>query len=948
MEQNGKVLFTMDKSYLIAFHMAARDGLHEVLLSMLSKYSGSRDELLRSTSGDCRMPLHYAVERGHVECVRVLLEYGADPTAVSGHQPQPIHLACSRNKLDIVKVMVEKCGENVLQSCDQDGKTTLHSSITLKCCSSLISYLVDKGVGINEADSNGLTPLSNAIQHGTIQAVGKLLEHGGDPLIKDRHGYTALHTAVISERIEAFKKVVSSNAIEIMSKTADAQGYYPIHHALKLGLHDMVAILLTVTSDMFKDEDGNNYLHLAAASGKEETLLHLLGKPFAQCMLNEANTAGSTPLHCAAVSSKPNIVKILLNRGAIIHRDRNGRTPFMCACCTGNLAMVKLLYKGSEYQRDWVDHNRHTALHLAIDGKNAEVIAFCLDAGVDVTLNRNKISFFDKILAQKEKKLAKVVVSHKRWEECIDVHSPDAPHPILCILDQMPDVYQIILDQCHTKSSLDRTHPDYWEEFNFKCLDVSLENHLLHKSIPTSTDTIELTEFDQSYCKSFHGSDNAEMEGIKQQKKHAGSFTVLQKLVKHRLESYMLHPIVLEFMKMKWSRFGFLFQLTTIGIPFLLALLFSVNVVLVRQDFNALATSENVSANSSSNGYDSLTKTSQALLIISLLLALLSLLHFIFEVYVEGSKLLFFFTKSLYVWTNFIASSCIVIFLLSVLIVGLDMALWDSAAIGVLFAWFTVGLSLQFVQLMNIGVYITMMISTMKLVVIVTSSLIVFLLGFVFAFYIVLDPVESLQYDTIGLSLFSTLHSLIATTDFIGIVDVYRSGGLRYTVLVFLLLVLLIVMVPIVFINLLIGLAIGDIDRIQRDATFTRQSIEVRSLSSVDRKFIPHSWTRRFSKKHHRIFPNKPKLGVWFKRVFQEYFFTSDEFNDNEFSTLHDTMTEKFAESREFHSEFYDKFDRRIDQLTTDESSQINKLKQLENLIDTKFKHFEGLLESPK
>lgn len=194
------------------------------------------------------------------------------------------------------------------------------------------------------------------------------------------------------------------------------------------------------------------------------------------------------------------------------------------------------------------------------------MISFFLDIEMAIVLSANKDSFLDKILALNDRKMAKVVLSHKRWEECIDTCSPDRPHPILRLLDQMPDVFQILLDQCHTKCSLNPISPDYWEEFNFKCLDVTI------RSTP---DTSQLTDFDTHS----QGSQNSgPREKIRHGRNGVSSFSVLQKLVKHRLESYMLHPIVLEYMSLKWSRFGFLFQITTLGIPFLLALVFSITV----------------------------------------------------------------------------------------------------------------------------------------------------------------------------------------------------------------------------------------------------------------------------------------------------------------------------------------------------------------------------------
>lgn len=119
---------------------------------------------------------------------------------------------------------------------------------------------------------------------------------------------------------------------------------------------------------------------------------------------------------------------------------------------------------------------------------------------------------------------------------------------------------------------------------------------------------------------------------------------------------------------------------------------------------------------------------------------------------------------------------------------------------------------------------------------VVTLFLLSFLLGLAFAFYVLLGSVPELQYKAVSLGFFATLHSIIATTDFIGIVDVFQNGGLRFSVDIFL---LLIVVLPIVFVDLLIGVAIGDINQNQREAVFIRQSDKVSSLSQIYHKLVP-------------------------------------------------------------------------------------------------------------
>ena len=445
-------LLLRNKNDLTAFHVAARVGTHEFLEYLLSKsadYNISSKELLARLSSNGWSLLHFAVEGGHTECVRILLKYGGDPTAMCDYHPPPLHLACSNGNMCILKVMVDMCGKEVLQICDQHGGTALHSStFSIHCSKDMISYLEENGVSVNTLDSNGFSALSNAIQLGSVSATEQLLMLGADPLLQDQSGYNCLHRAVMSKRMEVFKKLIGSKEVQAMAMSADNQGNLPIHVALKLGLSEIVSTLLDMTSKEFKASEGNNYIHLAAISGEMKTLTHILAMPYAQEMMNEANSTGFTPMHYAALGHSITTVKMLTDYGAVIHKNNDGCTPFMLACSTGNLEAAEVIYNSGKFQRDWMDHSGNTALHLAVKGGNPKVIVFCLDEGMLITFNHDQLSFFDAILAGGNTKLAAAAISHSRWEECIDVCCPDKPHPILHIIDQIPDVYGILLDHC--------------------------------------------------------------------------------------------------------------------------------------------------------------------------------------------------------------------------------------------------------------------------------------------------------------------------------------------------------------------------------------------------------------------------------------------------------------------------------------------------------------------
>ncbi len=953
-------VFLKNRNGNSTFHLASRVGSHGVLRYILSTFASADvpvKSLITDLSDDSKLPLHYAVERGHIESVRVLLEYGGDPTAVSGHHPPPIHIACSHGKLEIVKLMVEKCGVSVLQTRDEEGGTTLHSSTVSINCRDLVAYLVQHGVDANDVDVNGFSPLSNAIQLGSVYAVEELLKQGGDPRIKDKLGYTALHRAVLSERIEVFRKIASSDAVYVMAKTADSQGKYPIHHALKLGLHEIVVALLAVTAEVFHDQDGNNYLHLASSSGDEHSFMHLLCTY--QYMINEVNFLGCTPLHCAAMASNTNIVKKLLDHGAVIHKDNKGHTPFMLACSKGNLAVVKLLYSKSQYQRDWVDNSECTALHLAVDGRNTDIITFCLDTGMSITLNEDQLSFFDKILSLNCRKLAKAVVSHKRWEECIDTCFPDKSKPILSILEHMPDIYQIILDQCYTKCSLDLTHPDYWEKFNFKCLYL--------EPCPESKDDkqneedgqegdIELVTYDPVHTQ-LHTESVVAVEDItsvqrfrrqatqrrrtmargwhrRVRRKPNNTLTVVRKLIKYRLESYLLHPVVEAYIKMKWNGFGLYYQLITMTALFLLAFFFS---VFVTQIPIPLQTINSTLANQSDDGVSSFGTGPQVLLIITLLLAILNFVVFLLDVYVNGLRLILEFIDEFLVWSNFLASVNIIIHLVSVLVNGVQRSLWSSAALGVFFAWFSFGFSLQFLNILNIGIYITMLKSSTKLIMKVLIILGVFLLAFSFSFYILVGTVDVLQYSTVPLSLFNQLHTLVGVIDYLGFVTIEQSDDemFRFSALVFLFLVVQVIILPIVVINLLIGLAVGDIALIRKEAVITRQAVEVRALSSLDRRILPNCLIKQLSKSSHKHYPNRKNWRAWTINFFHKTFDSKNIVQREIMSkrNLEVVLKQDQEEEKKKHERRLDQIQEMLEQLNADRLVHLDRLKSVHDMV---------------
>jgi len=876
-----------DSNGVTIIHTTARAGAQKMmsfLFKTTQEYSICPKDLANMPTYDHRVPLHYAVENNRVECIRLLLLHEADCTTRGGNLRPPIHLASAQDSMNILKLMVETKGADILQARDSSGGTLLHSSVSSINSKVIIPYLIKNGVGVNEADVNGLTPLANAIQLGSLIAMETLLDCGADPLIKNKEGRNALHLVMLGKRGKLCGRIMQSDAVEEMIHAPDKYHMLPIQYALKLGLSQIVETLPLDAS--IEDDSGNNCLHLAVLSEDIETVLMVLDLPASQFMLNDANLNGLTPLHFAAMGCNVAIVQKLVDFGAIIHKCNKGLTPFMLACSKGHLESASLLFSTNKFQKNWVDLEENSGLHWAVSGKNPSVITFCLDQHIPVTLNSDGLSFFDKILQNADRSLAQATILHDRWEECLDIVSVNLPHPLLRILDAVPEVYGKLLDQCFLRSDLDPTHNDYWEEFNFRGVTICSVENLSGGSGSMDGTNYSPTEDDASpHAFSFDvhsdiGLNEEELVNVRQnalqttedpqsswqhvvkRKKPSNSLEVIRELIKRKRELYLLHPVVEAFIQSKWSGFGKYYYFTTFGLQILLAVLLSIFVSIIPLPLQFLEVQNQTVAggNGSCCTEEPLSTGAAVLLYFTLILSIVNSLLFFGEALSHRLDLLLHFNQHAVIFLSFCESVCSIIFLSSILHSGVNAALWNAAAIAVCLSWLSVGFQMQLLRALNIGVYITIFMSTTRLVIKVLLIMFFFVLAFAIPLHILVGSQSELQFTTAGISIFAMVHTLIAVTDYLGFIRLEQQNELRFSTLTFMFLVVIIIILPIVIVNILIGLAVGDIARIQQEAVITRRTVEVRSLAHLDNLKLPEWMAKRIGKLRHRHYPNRHSL----------------------------------------------------------------------------------------
>ncbi|KAL5712366.1 hypothetical protein ACHQM5_014550 [Ranunculus cassubicifolius] len=249
--------------------------------------------------------LHSAAMKGNTEIVEFLI-YARSPDDIESGRADntpntklllmvinnggtALHMAVNYRNTDTVRSLIQAdiTGE-LLQIVDDKKMTALHFAVEFQSFD-MVKLFVDPERDIEyHADGTGLTPLLAAMRIAQLR---------GDP-----------------NSVNIRKLLIQKQKSQIKLRVGDA-GWTALHYATSKG--DLSAIEDIIQCDPqcleIVDNDGRNFLHLAAMSGYVKVVEHILGtKEITETILNAQDNFEETPLHIAAKKGNASTALCLL------------------------------------------------------------------------------------------------------------------------------------------------------------------------------------------------------------------------------------------------------------------------------------------------------------------------------------------------------------------------------------------------------------------------------------------------------------------------------------------------------------------------------------------------------------------------------------------------------------------------------------------------------------
>ena len=349
-KQNSGASNTSLKSALISAVTAEKSKIVEQLL----------DRGVPPDTGPEKNALCIATSQNDLESLKLLLGFGGDPNLKGVDGLPPLRWACQYNFPTAARLLLEFGADPNISTPDWSVLPWALDDNKEEIVRDLLLY----GADPNLVMTNGVISLRYACDRDVKPSlVQDLLNYGADPNLKDAAGETSLSLACYRNKPEIVEILLAHGADPNL-----AGNDLPIECALRYP--DCMKLLISAGAD-FKLFKG--LMELAVYYNAIDTVRLMLD---ANMDPNEKKDDYYTPLTTAIRDNHPEIVSLLLSRGANPHQKGEG---FPLAGAVRRPEILKMLLAAGADVKSY-----QGLIELAVWGNNLESVKILLEAGVPI------------------------------------------------------------------------------------------------------------------------------------------------------------------------------------------------------------------------------------------------------------------------------------------------------------------------------------------------------------------------------------------------------------------------------------------------------------------------------------------------------------------------------------------------------------------------------------
>lgn len=359
---------------------AIRASDYATVEQLLAKRAANPDRVLPDGS----TALSWAAESQDADMVKLLLKARAKPDAATNAAAAPLILACEHGDAEVLSLLLE-AGANVNRA-RPDGVAPL-AVCAGTAPAAILQQMLAKGAKAEEADQRGQTALMWAAAKGRLDNLRVLLAAGADVNRESAAGFTPLFFALKSGHPEVTAAVVAAGG---STAHVGPEATTAVQLAMYQKDYAFAARAIEAGADIHAfDRNGNTLLHAAVLDNQPQLIQLLLarganpntpsGKPKVEWRYESNFRSGDyqvpskPPLMLAAEAGSAEAMQLLLAAGADpACRSPEGETILHVATAAGHADAVAVALRANP-DPNVTDNNGRTALHILLQNRDSPV-----------------------------------------------------------------------------------------------------------------------------------------------------------------------------------------------------------------------------------------------------------------------------------------------------------------------------------------------------------------------------------------------------------------------------------------------------------------------------------------------------------------------------------------------------------------------------------------------